>query len=86
MTEEEQNRSHGRSLSRKKRMRDGHRASAQCTVHESAREMHFKYKQMIGMVFGDDECTHLVSSGEAPSNNCSPLPLQVGEEEQHPLY
>ena len=41
---------------------------------------------MIGMVFGDDECTDLVSSGEAPSNSYSPLPLQAAEEEQHPLY
>ena len=39
------------------------------------------------MVFGDDECTHLISSGissgEARSKHCLPLPLQAAEEEQY---
>ena len=46
--------------------------------------MHFKYKQTIGMVFGDDEGTRLISSGEAQPYNCLPLPLKLkvaGEEQ-----
>ena len=43
-------------------------------IHESAREMHFKYKQTIGM-----------GSGEACSLNSLPLPLQAAEMEQYPL-
>ena len=43
-------------------------------------------QQTIGMVFGDDECTHLEKLNLNNSYNCLPLPLQAAEEEQHSLY